>query len=47
MKYTVLLMEGRTPKHCVGIFNTMAEAEAWARKDGWLPQQYRVMQLWP
>lgn len=33
--WTVVLLEGRTPKRAIGQFDTKAEAEAWAKHDGW------------
>lgn len=45
MKFTVVLIEGRTPKRAIGLFDTREEADAWARADGWAAECYRVLEL--
>jgi hypothetical protein len=44
-RWTVLLLEGRTPKRAVGVMKSPEEAEAWARQDGWQPSQYKIIPL--
>lgn len=44
--WTILLLEGKTPRYCIGLFDTMKEAEAWAKEDGWAPEQFKVIRLY-
>lgn len=41
--WTVILMEGKRPKRAIGRFPTRAEAEGWAKADGWEPELYVVV----
>ena len=41
--WTVVVLQGRTPKRAIGEFKTADEAHAWARQDGWQRDQYMVI----
>lgn len=45
--YTILLMEGKTPKRCIGVFSSKLDATTWALSDGWSADQFKIMELWP
>lgn len=46
MKYTLLLLEGKTPKYCFGVFDSEAEAIDWAKSIGWVSGSYKVVQFY-
>lgn len=48
MKFTILLLKEHKPNHCIGLFNTRAEARQWAiEHGGWLPETFIVIDLIP
>lgn len=45
--FTLIMLRGKTPKYSLGVFPSKAEAEAWAKQNGWGVGQYLVVPHYP